>query len=92
MKFDTRRGGLTILIEAAPGQGVGHLRKTIESGDKVRLFIDKKPLLAVVTDCLDGQYAGFVTSRDSHPDVSHGQTIYFEEINVDALFKQNLMA
>ena len=77
MKFDKRRDGLVILIEAAPGQGIGPLYKTIETGDTVRIFLNKKPILAVVSDATKDGYTGFVTSKEAPPPLQHGQTISF---------------
>jgi hypothetical protein len=91
MKFEKRRAGLVILIEAAPGQGIGPLNKTIESGDTVRLFFESRPVLAVVSNVTDDGYTGFITTKEAHPPLQHGQMILFDEINVDAVFKKNVL-
>lgn len=86
--LDKRREGLVILIEAAPGQGIGDISRSIEAGDTVRLFVNRRPILAEVTGLSRGSYSGCVTSDDEHIPVHQGQQVLFEEINVDAVFKR----
>ncbi|WP_045223290.1 hypothetical protein [Methyloterricola oryzae] len=88
-QFDKRREGMVILIQAAPGQGVGGVSRHIEIGDTVRLFMHRRPVLAEVTGFSEGGYTGCLCSKDVDPPLRVGQVVCFDEINVDAVFKKN---
>ncbi len=88
-QFDKRREGMVILIQAAPGQGVGNINRHIEIGDTVRLFLKRRAILAEVTGLSGDGYTGCLCSKDVDPPLRAGQVVCFEEINVDAVFKRN---
>lgn len=91
-QFDKRREGMVILIQAAPGQGVGNISRQIEIGDTVRLFMNRRAILAEVTGVSEDGYTGCLCAKDVDPPLRPGQVVYFEEVNVDAVFKRNSSA